>query len=148
MASSDPSYGAPGPNAFNPTGSDLPPPPPPEDSGFDPDQLSFYFVLGGATVVLLLCVVQRLSRWIILRKPVPLRVDDNGESVAHRGSMGVQILGWPVLFLRKVSLRSFYMVGVPSGGTLMMIVVFMGVATFAILFMSGLDLDDLSDRFG
>lgn len=137
------SYGAPNPMvaasaAGPPTG-----PPPPQQ--FDPDQLSFLLTAGISTAVMLLFIVRRVIRRLILRAPLKLKLDVDGRTVVKRGS---SFFGWPGMMMTKISLRSFYAVGVPSVGSMIMIFLFMGIVAFTILFMSGLDLDDLADRFG
>jgi hypothetical protein len=139
------SYGGPNPMVAAAAGAAGPPPGPPPPQQFDPDQLAFIFTAGISTGVMLLFVVRRIIRRIILRTPLKLKLDAEGRAVVKRGA---SFFGWPGMVITKISLRSFYTVGVPSVGSMIMIFLFMGIAAFAILFLSGLDLDDLADRFG
>lgn len=136
------SYGAPNPMvAASAAGPPTEPPPPQQ---LDPHQLSFIFTAGISTGVMLLFVVRRMIRRLVLRAPLKSKLDVDGHTIVKRGSF----FGWLGMIMTKISLRSFYAVGVPSVGSMIMIFLFMGIAAFAILFLSGLDLDDLADRFG
>jgi hypothetical protein len=83
-----------------------------------------------------------------LRRPLRLTPDENGQMVVYRASTAGRIFGWPGMMLSKLSLTSFYRVGVPAGGSLAMILFWIGVSVFAVLIMSGFDLTRLSNRLG
>jgi len=77
-------------------------------------------------------LISRVWWWVILRKNVPVKLDDKGASKLYRSKMN-KILGWPGIMVTKLKLKSFYVVGVPSFGTILVLVFWIGVTVFASL---------------
>ena len=74
--------------------------------------------------------ILRISRWIVLRKPVPIKLDDTGNTTLHL-SKTQKILGWPGVILSKLSLRSFKRVGVPSLGVILLLIFWIGTTAMS-----------------
>jgi len=74
--------------------------------------------------------ILRISRWIVLRKPVLLKVDDGGNTILHP-STTKKILGWPGVVVSKLSLRSFKWIGVPSFGVIVLLVFWFGITAMS-----------------
>jgi len=88
-------------------------------------------ILSIAGGVLVLCfLADRISRWFTLRRPLPSGVDKLGNQVPRRGKMG-QLVGWPGVLVSKISLRTFGPPGVPSLGTILLILFWVGVNALA-----------------
>jgi hypothetical protein len=117
-------------------------------AAFGPDQTGAFIIFGVAVFVLLAFTARRIWMRFSLRRPLRLTPDENGQMVVYRASTAGRIFGWPGMMLSKLSLTSFYRVGVPAGGSLAMILFWIGVSVFAVLIMSGFDLTRLSNRLG
>ena len=96
--------------------------------------LNFVWVVSviytGAALLFVCFSIARVSRWITLRKPVALKVDDNGNTALHL-SKTKQILGWPGVILSKCSLRSFKRIGVPSLGIILLLCFWIGLTALS-----------------
>lgn len=76
--------------------------------------------------------ISRIIRWATLRKAVPIVLDDKGKAMPYH-SATTKVLGWPGMMTRKVTLISFMCAGIPSLGTMLILLGWMGVITLAIL---------------
>ena len=112
------------------------------------DLTAFLVVVALGSVITWVFIGWRFVRRFKLRQPVTLRPDENGQIVVDRGGRVGRVLGLPGLMFGKLGLRSFYRVGVPGGGTLFMIVVWIGGCLFATLLLSGFKVDAVADRLG
>ena len=72
----------------------------------------------------------RISQWLTLRRPLPVATDNLGNEVPRRGELSTVAM-WPSVLLSKISLRSFGPPGVPSLGTILLIVLWVGVNALA-----------------
>lgn len=68
----------------------------------------------------------RICRYISLRRPIPVKLDDEGVAVLHRSKTSI-ILGWPGIIFSKLALRSFKTIGIPSLGMLLLIGFWVGI---------------------
>lgn len=76
----------------------------------------------------------RICQWITLRRPIPIKLDDKGEAILYRSKTNT-ILGWPRLITSKLALRSFHRIGIPSLGTILLIICWIGITGFASIWL-------------
>lgn len=91
---------------------------------------SILSIAGG--VLVLWFMVDRISRWFTLRRPLPAGVDHLGNEIPRRGKMG-ELAAWPAVLVSKICLRSFGPPGVPSLGEMLLILFWVGVNVLASL---------------
>jgi hypothetical protein len=104
--------------------------------GIDLNYIIALSIIGGMGIVLFLCFGSTwILRWIELRNELPTRRDDEGDTLVYRSTTR-KLLSWPGIILQKLSLVSFQMKGIPSFGTILLIVLWIGITAFAILFHS------------
>jgi hypothetical protein len=113
--------------------------------GLDPDWLALILVVSAGASIFFAFAIIRLIRWITLRRAVPTKSDDAGNAVLHRSTIR-RILGWPGLISTKLTLISFYPIGVPSLGMIFIISGWIGFCGFMSLFGVGLDLAGIAYR--
>jgi len=94
--------------------------------------IAILFVWSAGLLAFAAFAISRITRYAALRKAVPIVLDDKGKAMPYHSTTG-KVLGWPGMMMRKLALISFKHGGIPSLGTIMTLVGWMGVIVLAML---------------
>src|SRR5271170_4713713 len=94
--------------------------------------IAIFIVWSAGILTFTAFTISRITRWTSLRKPVPIVLDDKGAASPYHSTTR-KVLGWPGMMMGKVALMSFRREGIPSVGTMVTLVGWVGVVQFATL---------------
>lgn len=107
---------------------------------------SIILSIGGGIIFLIFLSV-RIIRLLTLRKPIPSVHDPEGNNVLYM-STTKKYLGWPGVIITKIKSKSFNLAGVPSLGTILILMIWIGIMVAATLLfiLPALDLEGIAYR--